>query len=215
MATTELTLGDRMAAAIDHQLASGKALEWDDDLSDNAFQQAYEELSRRGIDPANVERVLERTREVRNVYFGISILFGPPDSDHPIRREWNEGLRGRLVGYFAMCQMPAVPGTGVEGGAPGRVQFVDDTRTITVDGEPHQMPDSLMYRVWKVVYQHCPGTLDEDEIMEALGRSARISISKRREKLPPALEEMLIGIPGGGYEVRLPAPGQRRREERE
>jgi hypothetical protein len=208
MATTELTLGDRMAAAIDRQLASCEAFEWGDDLSDDAFRQAYEELSRRGIDPGDIERALERAREIRNAHFGSSALFGPPPPDHQDRREWDEYWRGRLVGYFAMHHRLAESGADGEHSGPGqRVRFDDGTWTITVDSQNFPVDDVLMYRVWKVVYEAGLAYVKETEVMAKMGRNVPLTIHKKRSKLPKPLREMLVGEPGQGYSIRLgPAP---------
>jgi hypothetical protein len=202
MATTSPTLGEQMAAAIDRQLTRAHWKEgWGDELSDGVFDQAYAELSERGIPVDNIELVLERTRQLRDAWFGPG---GPLDDGDMFVDDWKKNLRPRLLGYFAMCKVASSGGTTGRIDKETRVQFDDETRTITVDRASYEVVESIMYRVWKVVYEHIPGKISEAEIMKKLNRTRVISISQRRSKIPEELNEMLIGTRSAGYEIRLP-----------
>lgn len=204
MGTAELTLGDRMAAAIDRQLDPGgdREMAWGDDLSDDAFREAYAILSRRDIPFGEIERVLEGTRRVRDEIFDP---FGPPHADHHIRRYWASELKGRLVGCFALCERPGEPNPdGTISGQPDRVHFDNTTWTVTVDGQDYQVGNVVMYHVWKTVFEAGLDYINEREIMARMRRKQPLTIHKKRAKLPEALNEMLEGEPGEGYCIRLP-----------
>jgi hypothetical protein len=192
-----------MAAAIDRQFAEEAC--WavcGDDLTDEAFRQAYAELSRRDIPFGEIEAVVEGTRQVRIKCFD---LFGPPNDPY-LRRHWEENLRGRLVGCFAI--RPAVgdndPSDG-EPGLPDRVQFEDETRTIVVDSVRHPVEDTEAYYAWKFVYQRKTWVTNK-EIAGALGKGnegARMDRLKKR--MPLKLRSMVgKGKRGKGNQIVLP-----------
>jgi hypothetical protein len=202
MENTEHTIVHRMAVAIDRHLASGEYKpKWDDDLSDDAFIDAYEELSRRLIPFKEIKRVLERTRWVRDECFH-PFVFQVPDE---VRRVWTEEVRWRLLGYFAMCRIQgASPPNRRDAASQARVRFDDSTWRIFVDDRPYFVDDVQMYQMWKIVFEAGLNYVSEKEIMKKMDRKVPLTIHKRRSKLPPDLNEMLAADPELGYSIRLP-----------